>query len=193
MNAAGCRASRSMRVLSPRMLPPVTGLLGSTLNTATRQSAVQSCMPRASMKVLLPAPGTPVMPTRNAPPACGVSRCSRSSAAARCVGARLSTSVMPRASAVRSPARICFTNAAISGIPANRPPPARTADGAGTPATTLVAKPSPPSGGAQSGEVEAMGTARRQATGTTPSFSSTRAAECGTGVPGPKTATAPCS
>ena len=35
MKASGRRESSSMRVLSPRMLPPVTGLVGSTASTAT--------------------------------------------------------------------------------------------------------------------------------------------------------------
>ncbi len=52
-----------MRVLSPRMLPPVTSLEGSTASTATRPAST-SFMPRASTKVLLPAPGVPVTPRR---------------------------------------------------------------------------------------------------------------------------------
>jgi hypothetical protein len=53
-----------MRVLSPRMLPPVTSLEGSTASTATLCPASTSFMPRASTKVLLPAPGVPVTPRR---------------------------------------------------------------------------------------------------------------------------------
>jgi hypothetical protein len=56
-----------MRVLSPRMLPPVTLLLGSMASTATRLPCRVSSVPSASMNVLLPTPGTPVMPTRRAP------------------------------------------------------------------------------------------------------------------------------
>ena len=64
-----------MRVLSPRMLPPEIGLDGSTLSTATRSPRSRTrCMPSASMKVLLPTPGTPVMPTRRDRPACGKHR-----------------------------------------------------------------------------------------------------------------------
>ena len=62
-----------MRVLSPRIEPPVRPLDGSTASTATRWPAAVSMVPKASMKVLLPTPGTPVMPTRCAPPACGSS------------------------------------------------------------------------------------------------------------------------
>ena len=47
-----------MRVLSPRMLPPETGLEGSTLSTATFSPRSRTmCMPSASMKVLLPGAG----------------------------------------------------------------------------------------------------------------------------------------
>ena len=75
MKARSSTARRSMRVLSPRMLPPETGLDGSTLSTATfsPRSRIR-CMPRASMKVLLPTPGTPVIPTRSEWPVCGSRR-----------------------------------------------------------------------------------------------------------------------
>ena len=53
-----------MRVLSPRIDPPVRVLDGSTASTATRCPASTRCMPSASMNVDLPAPGAPVMPTR---------------------------------------------------------------------------------------------------------------------------------
>ena len=81
MNARSSTASRSMRVLSPRMLPPEIGLDGSTLSTATfsPRSRIR-CMPSASMKVLLPTPGTPVMPTRRDWPVCGSSASSRRAA-----------------------------------------------------------------------------------------------------------------
>jgi hypothetical protein len=68
MNASSRWARRSMRVLSPRMLPPVTGLDGSTASTATREPCSIRCRPRLSMKVLLPTPGGPVMPTRTPAP-----------------------------------------------------------------------------------------------------------------------------
>ena len=71
MKAFSFRDSSSMRVLSPRMLPLVTVLLGSTASTATLCPRSQSHVPSASMNVLLPAPGTPVMPTRTAPPVRG--------------------------------------------------------------------------------------------------------------------------
>jgi hypothetical protein len=102
------------------------------------------------MKVLLPAPGAPVTPIRIAPPARGVSRLSNASAAARCAAARLSISVMPRASAPRSPVRI-----AIASFPGSSAPRRRTGrlSGArsGAPATIRVANSAPASGGTQSG------------------------------------------
>ncbi len=71
-----------MRVLSPRMLPPVRFELGSMASTATWWPAWVRWVPRASMNVDLPTPGTPVMPTRRAPPARGSSLASSSWASA---------------------------------------------------------------------------------------------------------------
>ena len=68
--------------------------------------APASRMPTASMNVDLPAPGTPVMPMRWAPPASGRSR--PSSSCGELAGGRRgvdSTSVIARPSATRSPAR----------------------------------------------------------------------------------------
>jgi hypothetical protein len=81
MNAWSSTDSRAMRVLSPRMLPPVRVDDGSTARTATRLPLPVSSEPRASTNVDFPAPGTPVMPMRWAPPAFGNSRVSSSWAA----------------------------------------------------------------------------------------------------------------
>ena len=89
-----------MRVLSPRMLPPDTGLDGSTLSTATRSPRSRTrCTPSASINVLLPTPGTPVI--ADAPRPSGVRqhrveqrRRQRPASSAR----SLSTSVIARAS-----------------------------------------------------------------------------------------------
>ena len=70
--------SVAIRVLSPRMLPPLTLLVGSTASTATRWLWRVSDVPSASMKVLFPAPGTPLTPTRQAPPVAGKSASSTS-------------------------------------------------------------------------------------------------------------------
>src|SRR3954470_7838494 len=104
-----------MRVLSPRIEPPVRPLDGSTASTATRRPAAVSMVPKASMKVLLPTPGTPVTPTRCAPPACGSTAWRTAWARAWCSGLALSTSVMARERRVRSPLRTPAANAAGSG------------------------------------------------------------------------------
>ena len=64
MKALSSAASRAIRVLSPRMEPPVRGLVGSTASTATRLPRPVSMTPKASISVDLPTPGTPVTPTR---------------------------------------------------------------------------------------------------------------------------------
>ena len=80
MKAAGSAASRAMRVLSPRIEPPVRAELGSTASTATRCPRSVSQVPSASMVVDLPTPGAPVMPTRTALPVSGSSSCTSSRA-----------------------------------------------------------------------------------------------------------------
>ena len=94
MNASGSTARRSMRVLSPRMLPPVRVDDGSTASTATRRPSPVSFVPSASMNVDLPTPGTPVMPTRWLAIAFGSKRVSSSSASGRWSGWVDSTSVI---------------------------------------------------------------------------------------------------
>ena len=101
---------RGMRVLSPRMLPPVTVLVGSTARTATRWPSAVSIEPRASMKVLLPTPGTPVMPTRWASTTCGASSSSNRRASTRWSGLEDSTSVTARPTDARSPLRTPSTS-----------------------------------------------------------------------------------
>ncbi len=64
MNASSSRDSSTMRVLSPRIEPPVRRLDGSTASTATRSPCAMRCIPNASMNVDLPAPGGPLMPIR---------------------------------------------------------------------------------------------------------------------------------
>ena len=71
MKALGCTARRSMRVLSPRMLPLVRSELGSMARTASLPPSLRTCRPKASMLVLLPAPGTPLIPMRTELPAYG--------------------------------------------------------------------------------------------------------------------------
>ena len=76
MKADDSCASRFMRVLSPRIEPPVRFDVGSTASTATRWPAATRFMPNSSMVVDLPTPGTPVTPSRNAPPVAGSNACS---------------------------------------------------------------------------------------------------------------------
>ena len=105
MNACSDAASRVIRVLSPRMLPPVRLDVGSTASTATCRPSSTSRMPTASMNVDLPAPGTPVMPMRWAPPAAGRRRPTISAARRWWSSRRDSTSVIARPIVTRSPAR----------------------------------------------------------------------------------------
>ena len=72
-----------MRVLSPRIEPPLRVLDGSTANTATRCSRSTSERPSASMNVDFPAPGAPEMPTRIALPVCGSTSARSRSASSR--------------------------------------------------------------------------------------------------------------
>ena len=104
-----------MRVLSPRMLPPVSGLVGSTASTATFLPVSIKLQPNASMKVLLPTPGTPVMPVRKAFPECGKSLRLSSAASFWCFGLRLSISVMARPSIAGSPESTPATKSSTLG------------------------------------------------------------------------------
>ena len=130
-NAAGSTDRRCMRVLSPRIEPPLRVLEGSTASTATRRPSSVRTVPKASMKVLLPTPGTPVMPIRWARPVRGAIALSKARAAVRCAGLRLSTSVMARPSAVRSPATTPAARAAASGPAGRRSADRRSAVGEG--------------------------------------------------------------
>ena len=82
MKAFGSTDSRAIRVLSPRIEPPVRAEDGSTASTATLWPVSIRYMPSASMVVDLPTPGEPVMPTRIAWPVCGSRSCTSSRAAA---------------------------------------------------------------------------------------------------------------
>jgi len=73
-------ANRAIRVLSPRIEPPVRAEEGSTASTATLWPRSIRNIPSTSMVVDLPTPGEPVMPTRTALPVSGSSACTRSRA-----------------------------------------------------------------------------------------------------------------
>ena len=103
MNASFLLERRSMRVLSPSMLPREMLLVGSTASTATRLPLSQSILPKHSINVLLPAPGTPVMPTRTLFPVWGKMRRIISCPNAKCFSELLSTMVMACAKMRRLP------------------------------------------------------------------------------------------
>ena len=62
MNTPGSVAWSCMRMRSPRIAPPVKGLVGSTASTPTVLPALRQCAMSRSVSVDLPAPGEPVMP-----------------------------------------------------------------------------------------------------------------------------------
>jgi len=115
-----------MRVLSPRIEPPERDEDGSIASTATLWPRPVSRVPSASMKVLLPTPGTPEMPTRTALPLSGSTACRTASASARWRGLVLSISVIARASPVRSPTRIAAMWSSGVGRGATEVPRARS-------------------------------------------------------------------
>ncbi len=82
MKALRSTESCVMRVLSPRIEPPVRDDDGSTASTATLWPAATRLDPSVSMVVDLPTPGTPVMPTRIAVPVKGSSFCTNCRASA---------------------------------------------------------------------------------------------------------------
>ena len=74
MKTSGLLQMLSMRVLSPRMDPPLRSDEGSMASTASLWRREVTMLPTASMKVDFPAPGTPVMPMRTDFPAWGRQR-----------------------------------------------------------------------------------------------------------------------
>ncbi|HMI30471.1 MAG TPA: methylmalonyl Co-A mutase-associated GTPase MeaB [Candidatus Limnocylindrales bacterium] len=66
MKTPGSVESSLMRTRSPRIAPPVKGLVGSTATTPTRRPKRRSRSAYSATSVLFPAPGGPVMPTRGA-------------------------------------------------------------------------------------------------------------------------------
>ncbi len=70
----GSSAWRCIRIRSPRIAPPVKGEVGSTARTPTVFSFFRKEEIRASTRVLLPAPGAPVIPMTWARPVWGKMR-----------------------------------------------------------------------------------------------------------------------
>ena len=108
MNALGCTARRSMRVLSPSMLPLVRSELGSMASTASLPPSLRTWSPNASILVLLPAPGTPVIPMRSALPVFGSSPCKTRWALSKSLGALLSIRVIALDNITRLPSPTPF-------------------------------------------------------------------------------------
>ena len=101
---SGCTESFSMRVLSPRMEPLERSDDGSIANTASFPPFSRStCTPNSSMLVDLPAPGTPLIPTRILFPLYGRHLLMTSCALAWWSGFTLSTKVTACERMVTSP------------------------------------------------------------------------------------------
>src|SRR5690606_37100589 len=113
-NAFGSTLKRRMRVLSPRIEPPLSCDDGSTASTATVLPRVVRWVPSASMNVDFPTPGTPVMPTRKAPPVWGRSSASMRPASSRSAARVDSTREIARARIARSRASTPATYAGTS-------------------------------------------------------------------------------
>ena len=101
MKTPGSRKWSARRMRSPSTAPRVNGLVGSTLTTATDLPARRSSPARPLMRVLLPAPGGPVIPTRHARPVSGW----RAATSSRPSGPSRSARLIARPIARRSPAR----------------------------------------------------------------------------------------
>ena len=99
MNTPRSRKCCCIRMRSPSTAPPLNGLVGSTASTPTLSPSSREVRTKPSTRVLLPAPGGPVMPTVYARPAWAW--------VARTMAARVSLSrssrVNSRASARRLP------------------------------------------------------------------------------------------
>jgi hypothetical protein len=103
MKASRRRDSSSMRVLSPRIEPPPRLDEGSIASTASDRPRSSSDRPKRSIRVDLPTPGTPVMPSRTDLPVCGSTSASSASARTRWSLRVDSIRVIACASARRSP------------------------------------------------------------------------------------------
>ena len=111
IKAFGSFAKVSIRVLSPKMLPLLNELVGSTAKTATLLPCSVKVLPKVSMNELLPTPGTPVIPNRML--WLGLDRHFSITALAfsACSGLVLSKSVMALASMALFPSNIPWANA----------------------------------------------------------------------------------
>ncbi|MNE58830.1 hypothetical protein D3C80_1538860 [compost metagenome] len=90
-------------------------LLGSMASTASFRPSAIRCIPKDSMKVLLPTPGTPVMPMRSDFPEYGSISSISCAASTWCCGLVDSTRVIARLSRAISPASMPSFNTCMSG------------------------------------------------------------------------------
>ena len=105
MKAPGSCARRLMRVLSPRMEPPVRRDVGSTASTARRVAGGDEVHAELVDRRRLADARHARDAEPQGAPRDGSSACSTSCASAACSGLLLSMSVMARASIALSPAR----------------------------------------------------------------------------------------
>ena len=96
-------ANSSILVLSPKIEPLFTEELGSIAKTATFFPSEIAYLPKLSIKVDLPAPGTPVIPTLTELPVIGIIFFKSSSAKTLCSGFLLSIKVIAFPSNLLSP------------------------------------------------------------------------------------------
>ena len=101
MKTPASPACDCIRTRSPRIAPPVNGLVGSTATMPTVRPEARRATVSLSTSVLLPAPGGPVTPIRNARPVLAKIPRMRSAPA----GDSSSMSEIARARARGSPAR----------------------------------------------------------------------------------------
>jgi len=97
------------------MLPCEIVLLGSTARTATFLPNPVKCFPKASINVLFPTPGTPVIPIRTDLLACGKQAFITSLAFAKWFALVLSTKVIARLNAAIVPDKIPSINSFEEG------------------------------------------------------------------------------
>ena len=71
MKTPGSPLSARMRTRSPKIAPPVKGLVGSIATIATRSPAARRCWAKTVTNVDLPVPGAPVTPMMWARPPAG--------------------------------------------------------------------------------------------------------------------------
>src|SRR6056297_1365340 len=111
IKAFGSLAKVSIRVLSPKILPLLRELVGSTAKTATLFPWSVKVLPNVSIKELLPTPGTPVIPKRILFVGCVKHFSIMALAFSKCAVLVLSNKVMALASIALLPSKIPWARA----------------------------------------------------------------------------------